>query len=526
MAAECHHYDRYATRLSVRLRNASDAQRRHDILDVLNHEPTPTAEYSMHHRYFQLFLLFSVLLSCVIPSFADDRPNIVWIIADDLSQDLSCYGYEGVNTPNIDRLAEQGARYTRAFSTSPVCSTSRSAFITGVYQTTTETHQHRTTFKKPLAPPIEPITQLFRRAGYYVSNSNSAMTRAGKKDYNFAVDGDLYDAPDWSARKKGQPFFAQVQIHEPHRSFVQAQDINRADGVQIPSYYPDHPVIRADWANYLETVEVLDDKVGNVLDRLRNEGELENTIVMFFGDHGRPHYRDKQWLYDGGILVPLIVRWPGKIPQGEVRDLMVSLIDVAATSLRAAGIVIPEWMDGQDMLNQSFDGRELIFAARDRCGSTIDRIRCVRSEQFKYIRNFYPDRPYTQHSGYKELQYPGMTLGHVLNQRGELYGPPSLFWADSRPAEELYDLVADPEELNNLADDEGHQPTRKRMSGELDQWMTQTGDKGASAEDKLQETVNASDQWYQKSMTKRGFDLDFDREDYLKWWESKLGVQP
>ncbi len=318
------------------------------------------------------------------------------------------YGYEGVSTPNIDRLAQHGARYTSAFATAPVCSTSRSALITGVYQTTTGTHQHRTPNKKPLPAPIEPITDLMRRAGYYVCNGNSEMKKAGKSDYNFKYDGKMYDAADWSKRRNGQPFFAQVQINEPHRDFVRAKDQDRAAHVQIPSYYPEHPVIRADWANYLESIEVLDRKVGSVLQRLEREGLTDNTVVFFFGDHGRPHYRDKQWLYDGGIRVPLIVRWPERIQPGTVRNELVSLVDVSAATLGLAGVQLPAWMHGRDMLADNFAGREMVFAARDRAGSTLDRVRCVRTDRFKYIRNFHPDRPYSQHSGYKVLQYPGL----------------------------------------------------------------------------------------------------------------------
>ena len=483
----------------------------------------------------RLLLLCLLLLAPMILGITNDaaaqgsRPNVLWIIADDLSSDLGCYGYEGVSTPNIDRLASSGARYTNAFATAPVCSTSRSAFITGVYQTTTGTHHHRTLNKKPLPTPVEPITELMRRAGYFVSNGNSSMKGPGKDDYNFSFDGKMYDAVDWTigenGRKEGQPFFAQVQIHEPHRNFVRANNPGRADDVVIPSYYPEHPVVRVDWADYLETVEVLDRKVGAVLDRLDREGLADNTIVFFFGDHGRPHYRDKQWLYDGGIGVPLVVRWPKKIKQSDVRDELVSLIDVSAATLGLAGVDVPDWMHGQDMLADGFSGRKTIFAARDRCGSTLDKVRCIRTDRFKYIRNFHPSRPYSQHSGYKKLQYPGLTVANVMHLRGELSGPPAIFWIKQRPMEELYDLEADPDEVNNIAGDAAHAATLDRLRQQLNRWIDETDDQGRHAEKGVQATAESSDNWYRGVMKKRGLSLDIDPQTYLSWWEKELGIK-
>lgn len=457
---------------------------------------------------------------------AAERVNIVWLIADDLGLELGCYGYQGVSTPNIDRLAEQGERFTEAFSTAPVCSSSRSAFITGVYQTSTGTHQHRTEVKKPLPAPVVPITKLLREAGYYVTNGNSTLKRSGKEDYNFTHEKRLFDGIDWSGRAKGQPFFAQVQIHEPHRDFVRAEDVHRADHVVIPSYYPEHPVIRADWANYLASIETLDQHVGEVVKRLEKEGELDNTVIFFFGDHGRPHYRDKQWLYDGGLHTPLIVRWPGHIKPGLVNDKLVSLIDVSAATLVAAGLKVPAWMDGQNFLAADFAGRKEIFGARDRCGDAVDRIRSVRTERFNYIRNFYPDRPYTQRSGYKELQYPGMTVARTLKQQGKLTGPPAAFWADTRPAEELYDLKKDPDETKNLADDPQFQEVLNKLRGDLDRWIAATGDQGQYPEPQLKETIQASQKWSTGAMKRRGLTWNISPEQYLRWWENQLGLNP
>ncbi len=473
-----------------------------------------------------LMMCLCILTAC--QAVADAPPNVVWIIADDLSPDLGCYGYEGVHTPNIDRLADEGALYTNAFVTAPVCSASRSAFITGVYQTTTGTHHHRTTKKKPLPAPVVPITDLFREAGYFVCNGNSNLKGGGKTDYNFTYQGKMYDGRSWSQRKPGQPFFAQVQIYEPHRDFIKTKDIHRADNVHIPAYYPDHPVTRADWANYLNSIEVLDRKVGAILDKLDREDLADNTVVVFFGDHGRPHYRDKQFIYDGGIHVPLIVRWPGKIEPGEVREEMVSILDLSAASLGVAGIDTPDWMDGQDMLADGFAGRDMVFAARDRMGGTIDRSRCVRTLQYKYIRHFRTDKSYTQISGYKELRYPGMALGWVLKERGEVDPEAELFWSDTRPAEELYDIVNDPDETRNLADDPAYTQTLTQLRAALDTWIDQSNDQGQFPEgtpEELQKTVDGSNEYYRKAMKKRGLSTDIDRNVYLKWWEKELGVE-
>ncbi|WP_145257936.1 sulfatase [Planctomycetes bacterium Pan216] len=466
----------------------------------------------------------------VLPSSsaqADDRPNVVWIVADDLSPELGCYGYEGVETPNIDRLANEGVRYTRAFATAPVCSSSRSAFITGVYQTTTGTHHHRTADKPALRSPIEPLPVLMKRAGYFVSNGNSSMKRAGKSDYNFAFEGKLYDGPDWSKRKKGQSFFAQVQIHEPHRGFVQADPSRRATSMEIPSYYPDHPVIRAEWANYLASIEVLDRHVGAVLERLEREGVADNTVVFFFGDHGRPHYRDKQWLYDGGLRVPLIIRWPGHLKPDSENTQLVTLLDVTATTLSLAGVAVPSWMDGRDMFAKDFKGHQMVFGARDRCGTTNDRIRSVRTERFKYIRNFHPELPYSQHSGYKQLSYPGMTVAQVLEEQGKLKGPPALFWSERRPEEELYDLQADPDEVLNLAGDPGQAETLAQLRGALDQWVQESDDQGRLPEpdnEVVRKMLDASNNWYRRAMKKRGFPPHPDSEAYLDWWKTQLKV--
>ncbi|MAS95949.1 MAG: arylsulfatase [Verrucomicrobiales bacterium] len=474
---------------------------------------------------------FLLLLGLTTSVWAAEKPNVLWIVADDLGIELGCYGDKEVDTPNIDRLAERGTMYTKAFASAPVCSASRTAFITGMYQTSVGGFHHRTRLIKPLPDPVKPVTEFFRDAGYWVSISkdDGKAGKYGKTDYNFEYETEeMFDGPDYGDRAEGQPFFHQVQIFEPHRTFKKSEE--KGENLTIPPFYPDHPVIRADWANYLHTIEILDEKVGVVLDRLEEEGLADNTIIVFFGDHGRPHLRGKQWLYDAGIQVPLIVANPLSETAGQKDDRLVNLIDVAPTSLSLAGLSVPGYMQGKAIY--TIDGPvhpDGIFAARDRCGDAPDRIRCVRTEDFKYIRNFHPELSYSQHSGYKKLQYPALTLMAVMNEQGRLKGRQAEWFADSRPAEELYDLKADPNELNNLADDPKYAETKADLSARLDEWIKETGDQGAEPEgdeDYMKALMDEKWEAFARGMKRRGLDAEnLSERAYLNWWKKELGVE-
>ena len=260
---------------------------------------------------------------------------------------------------------------------------------------------------------------------------------------------------------------------------------------------------RADWANYLATIEIMDRKVGAILDRLKSEGVLDNTLIIFFGDHGRPHVRDKQWLYDGGLHTPLIVSWPNRIQVSSVEKGLTSLLDVMPTTLAAAGIKAPE-LSGLDLLADDWQGHTMLFAARDRCGDAPDRIRSVRTENFKYIRNFHPELPYLQLSSYKKLEYPVATLMKVLHAQGRWDSP---FMAVTRPKEELYDLSVDPHEMINLAGDPSHAHRLAEMRSALDAWIKTSGDQGAIDETKtvdIKALQAQKRQWYEKTMKGRG----------------------
>ncbi|MEX2577705.1 MAG: sulfatase [Verrucomicrobiales bacterium] len=455
----------------------------------------------------------------------DEDPNLLWIVADDFGPELGCYGYENVATPNIDRLASEGVRFTRAFASSPVCSSSRSAFITGMYQTSIGAHHHRAIDAFPDLPEeVTPLPRILREAGYYTTNQPDALgtRRRAKVDYNFNHDLDqLFSGDDFRDAPEGRPFFAQVQIFPPHRAFpTDPVSDERLAAIDLPPYYPDHPLVRRDWAAYLLAVEELDRLVGATLDQLEESGLADNTIVVFFGDHGRPHVRGKQWLYEPGLHVPLIVRWPGRIEPGIERDELVSLIDLAPTSLEWLGENVPDWMEGRSFADPDTGGRDYVFAARDRAGDAEDRIRSVRGERFKYIRNFRPELPYLQTSIYKEMAYPTTHVLRHLHARGELSEEAALLMAETRPPEEFYDLENDPHELNNLAEDPAHREELEAMRRRLDDWISETGDRGAEIED-AEMVQSYRDERYalwRRWLKARGLPEDPEPADLVEWW--------
>lgn len=468
-----------------------------------------------------------LILKSIYSADSQEKPNILWLDTEDLSPDLGCYGNSLVKTPNIDQLANEGIHFTNAFVSAPVCSASRSAVITGMYQTSIGAHNHRSNRQKPLPDNIKMVTDYLRDAGYFTCNGQALTDgRRGKLDYNFKMSfEEAFDGTDWSQRNPGQPFFAEVHFSEAHRTFHNDHDNPIApDAVEIPPYYPEHPITRKVWALYLETIQNLDKKVGKVLQRLEDEGLAENTVVFFWGDHGRAMVRGKQFLYEGGIHIPLIVRWPGHIEPGTVNDSLVSAIDLAPTWMTLAGIEVPDYMEGQTLLGSDSHGRDYIFAARDRCDETDDRIRCIRTKRYKYIRNFFPERPYTNFNAYKKLQYPVLTLMEILNDKGELSPEQARFMAPTRPEEELYDLQIDPYELHNLADDLKHKEILKELSEQLYSWIEETGDQGEIPED--EEVVNYWDKQFEEhfseDMKRRGLEPDISPEEYLTWWEKKL----
>jgi N-sulfoglucosamine sulfohydrolase len=453
-------------------------------------------------------------------SVPPQKPNILWIIAEDLGPELGCYGTEQIWTPHIDGLARDGVRYTRAFTVTPVCSTSRSAFMTGMYSTTIGTHNHRSHRRDGYQLPkgVRVITDRLREAGYFTANIRDLTgdpkerfyRGTGKTDWNFKYDGKPFDSGKWSELSQHQPFYAQINFSETHRGAAwnnAHKHIEKTANpalVEMPPYYPDHPDARKDWAQYLNTAMSLDKKVGFVLKKLETDGLADNTIVVFFGDHGRAHVRGKQWCYDSGLRVPLLIRWPKgvkapkQIAKGKVDDRIIASIDLAATTLALAGVEKVQGMQGRVFLGADADpDRRHVFGTRDRCDETVFRIRTVRDARFRYIRNFMPDRPFLQLNRYKERSYPMIKLMRELHKNGKLAPLPSVLFASKRPKEELYDTDADPWETVNLATSAKHKATLARLRNTLHNWIETSHDQGRTPEPK-----EVTDRW-ERTMKQR-----------------------
>jgi len=449
-----------------------------------------------------------VLLVVLAADGAPRRPNILWLIGENISLDLGCYGAAHVHTPNLDRLAAEGMRFTQVFCTNPACAPSRSAFFTGMYQTSTDTHNMRShrddDFRLPTG--VRPITHHLRDAGYFTANVKAIdgnTVGTGKLDLNFVNEGPIYESEDWSALKSRQPFFAAVNSLEVEYDIYDRKSAAKervewvgerehvqyakAEDVSPPPYYPDHPVVRQEWARFLNSVSGMDRRIGQVLDRLRADGLEDDTIIIFFADNGRLEPRGIHWCYDPGLRVPLIIRWPKNFPPppqytpGAASGRVVSLLDLTATTLDFAGIARPPLMQSRIFLGEHADPpRAYAFAARDRIDETVQRIRSVHDGRWHYIRNFTPGPTFASLNRYKEKCFLIMPLMRELEAKGQLTGPPAELMNRKGPGEELYDLRSDPFEIHDLS--ASAEPAAReallRLRAALDTWITETGDRG------------------------------------------------
>jgi arylsulfatase A-like enzyme len=459
------------------------------------------------------------------------RPNIVWIEVEDTSCHFGYQGEKLVKTPNIDKLAKEGAVFTHAYISSPVCSPGRSALVTGMYQTSTGSHNHRSyrATKRHLEPQHKLIPQYFREVGYYVVNDDETLRKkSDKTDYNFTYNfNKVYDDADITKRKQGQPFFAQVQLRGGKlrgygnwkETFKKSVDNPvTADQVTLPPYYPDHPLLRDDWAEYLNTIQYTDLEVGHLIETLRNDGVLDNTVIIFMTDHGISHARGKQFMYEEGIKIPFVV-WAPKYIKPQVRKDFASQIDMGATSMYFAGIEIPSYMESRPLFGPGYKKRDYVVSARDRCDETVDRIRSVRKGNFKYIRNFYPERPYLQPCVYKDTK-PILRKLRELRDAGTLNDVQMLHFAETRAPEELYDLSIDKWEVNNIAGDVGYKNTLVDMRGILNKWIEETGDKGqypesaAEYDAEMQLYLDGIKDWHWRK----------DRKEYAKTLKANIAL--
>ena len=433
-----------------------------------------------------LSCLFTLLFCCGSAP-AQDRPNVLWLYVEDMCDWLGCYGDELATTPTLDALAARGARFERAYMPAAVCSPTRSAVITGCWQNRIGAHNHRSsrTPNDQIALPegVRTLPERMRDAGYYTFNR-------GKLDYNFTHDPEqLYDAHvadmnfdrlrDVASLWRGaaaadKPFFGQLQLRGGKNRSEAVLDPAK---VEVPPYYPDTPSVRAEIAHHYDVIAKTDREVKRVLAALQKDDLLDKTVVFFFSDHGYRMHRHKQFLYEGGLKVPLLIAGPG-VPAG-VRSDLVSGVDLAATVLAMAGVAAPDALDSRDLFAADYR-RPYVFSTRDRCDYTIDRVRAVVSERFRYIRNELPDRPYMQPQ-YRDSWAITKEL-RAMAANGELDATQMRFYGTARPAEELYDLQRDPHQVRNLATSQVHQGPLALHRALVDNWIRQIQDQGQQPE--------------------------------------------
>lgn len=430
------------------------------------------------------------------------RPNILWITCEDISHNLGCYGDPYAVTPNLDRLATQGFRYTHAFAPIGVCAPSRSTLILGMFAPSVGTHHMRCQGRLPEG--VRCFPEYLRQAGYYCTNNV-------KTDYNFqhaaATWDELSNKAHWRGRKAGQPFFAVFNFITSHESQIRlaekayqerTKDFSAAERhdpakAPIPPYHPDTPEVRKDWARYADMITYMDRQVGDILRQLDNDGLAEETIVFYFSDHGAGMPRSKRWLYDSSLRVPFMVRFPKKYEAaspgkpGSTTDRLVSFVDFGPTVLSLTGVKVPGHMQGKPFLGtQATDPRQYIFGFRDRMDERYDMARAARDRRYKYIRNYMPHLPWFHHQ-YVSYMYemPTMKVWQRLADEGKLSGAQAVFMARTKPMEELYDTEADPHEVKNLASAPEHRTTLERLRAAHREWMKEIRDLGLLPESEL-----------------------------------------
>lgn len=446
------------------------------------------------------------------------RPNIVLFMVEDLSSRIGAFGDPVAQTPNLDRLARDGVRYTNVFTSAGVCAPSRAALMTGMHQATLRAQHMRTSayvwtdgsgrrgYDAVPPPEVKAFPELLRAAGYYTINNS-------KMDYQFGSPFTIWDengaAAHWKSRPAGMPFFAmysQIATHESSlfmpgsltpafassAEAAAAMETRRAalphrtlpDDVVVPPYYPDTPTVRADIARQYDNVQLMDAWVGERMAELQAAGVLDNTIIIWANDHGDGLPRGKRSIYDSGLHVPMIVRFPDRRHAGETDGRMISFVDLAPTILALAGVGAPEHLQGIDALGPNGKAQKQVFAARDRFDESTDLSRAVRTDRFKYIRNEYPDTAFYLPLVYRE-NVPMMVEMRALFAAGKLSPLQASYFETPRAEEELYDLDADPDEVRNLASDPRFAKTRTELAQTLAAWRQRIDDPGKMSEDQM-----------------------------------------
>lgn len=421
-------------------------------------------------------------------------PNILWITNEDISPNLGCYGDTYAKTPYLDKLAQEGVLYTNAFASAPVCAVARSSIISGMFSQSIGTQHMRCAGRLPSGAALYPT--LLRQAGYYCSNNV-------KTDYNLDMDNksiwdDCSRTAHWRNRPdRSKPFFSIFNFTSSHESRVNDKQrykeaiaglniatLKLPGDVPLPPYYPDTKEVRELWARYYNIITAMDKQVGEILDQLQADGLAENTIVIYYSDHGAGIPRHKRWLYDTGLQVPLIVKVPAKYqnwspnPAGTQTDELVSFLDLPATALKLAGVDIPDYYQGRAFLGENLSPeRDYIYAGRDRMDERYDMQRAVRDKRYKYICYYEAYQPFCQYMNTPEKGAIMQAIRQAA-ENGSLPEAGQHIVAQTKPREELFDLENDPYELNNLADSPAHQDILKELRAAHGLWSDRIKDTG------------------------------------------------
>jgi arylsulfatase A-like enzyme len=444
---------------------------------------------------FGLFALISATTSNPRPG---QRPNILWIVSEDNNPYLGCYGDPLARTPTLDRLAKEGALYELAFSQAPVCAPSRFTLITGIFASSCGPAEHMRAQGK-IPPEIRGFPAYLRGAGYYCTNN-------AKTDYNAPINiEDTWDESSkkahWRKRPAGTPFFSVFNFEVTHESQVFPEEYAKYPAldsptdparVKLPSYHPETPELRLDRAHYYDQMARLDQQVANLLSQLKEDGLLDETIIFYYGDNGGVFPRSKRFCYDSGLHVPLLIRFPEKYrhltptPPGSRISSLVSFVDFAPTVLSLAGVQPPAYFQGQAFCGPTKgDPPKYVFGFRNRIDERYDMVRTVRTERYRYIRNYMPHLPGGQHLQYMWRQR-GVAVWEQLYHEGKLNATQRAFW-EEKPSEELYDLPNDPEETHSLTSSPAHRTILQELRLALDQHILAIHDNGFMPESSLLE---------------------------------------